>query len=56
MNPLPDSTVSAKTRRPAAHVKAKSIAIEKLTRDPLWLITLGMGAFFAVVAALLAIG
>ncbi|HEU4627005.1 MAG TPA: hypothetical protein VFS52_19750 [Steroidobacteraceae bacterium] len=34
---------------------AKVIAIRHSTRDPLWVITIGMGAFFAIVAALVAI-
>jgi hypothetical protein len=35
---------------------AKSVPMKNLMRDPLWMITVGMGAFFAIVAALLAAG
>jgi hypothetical protein len=35
---------------------AESIPAKNLLRDPLWMITVGMGAFFAIVAALLAAG
>jgi len=35
---------------------ARSIPIQHATRDPLWVITIGMGVFFAIVAALFAIG
>jgi hypothetical protein len=30
--------------------------VQRAVRDPLWVITIGMGAFFVIVAALLAIG
>jgi hypothetical protein len=35
---------------------AQSVPMQRAVRDPLWVITIGMGAFFAIVAALLAVG
>jgi hypothetical protein len=39
-----------------ARAVAKSVPRQRDSRDPLWVITIGMGAFFVIVAALLAIG
>jgi hypothetical protein len=35
---------------------ARSIPLRRGTADPLWVITIGMGAFFAIVAAIMAVG
>jgi hypothetical protein len=40
----------------SSRATAKVVAIRRSAPDPLWVITIGMGAFFAIVAALLAIG
>lgn len=45
-----------KTANSRSRAETRSVPIQHRVRDPLWVITIGMGAFFVIVAALFAIG